>query len=227
MFILFNVSPSSKDTEHIKCLTPRLGFNRRTQATWTLFKNCPTTHPGSWFIVPENCCHQPYGERNVIAAVGSFQRYLTFLGEKHFRCWPSCGIIIQNGTTISLSPSSALSFHFHSLNHVFLTPVALLSLSNHLPYIPLLSCMFAVPSSHVSVAVSRSCRGSVLRKRGRTKKQKKTTSGPAFLWWMLRQAVCGAAPGEVMNVGTDSFTTANLFWIKLIYSLGERSDVGD
>lgn len=44
---------------------------------------------------------------------------------------------------------------------------------------------------------------------------------------MLRQAVCGAAPGEVMNVGTDSFTTANLFWIKLIYGSGERSDVGD
>lgn len=80
-----------------------------------------------------------------------------------------------------LSPSSALSFHFRSLNHAFLTPVALLSLSNHLPYIPLLSCMFAVPPSHVSVAVSSSCRGSVLRKRGR-KKTKKTTSGPAFLW---------------------------------------------
>lgn len=44
---------------------------------------------------------------------------------------------------------------------------------------------------------------------------------------MLRQAVCGAVPGEVMNVGSDSFTTADPFWIKLIYSSGERSDVGD
>lgn len=92
---------------------------------------------------------------------------LTFMWN-HYPAWDN---------HLSLSPSSALSFHFRSLNHAFLTPVALLSLSNHLPYIPLLSCMFAVPSSHVSVAVSRSCRGSVLRKRGRTKKQKKQLPG--------------------------------------------------